>query len=218
MTLLRAGPAPADPARARSLPRRRTVPDMRLFAALLPPDAAVTALAEAVDPLHRLPGADRLRWTSRASWHITLAFYGEVDGDGVLDPLRERLARAAGRSRPMDLRVAGAGRFGGRALWAGIEGDRDALRRLAQAARAAGRRSGLDMAEGRAFRPHLTVARTRGRTASTDLRPYVEALGAFHGETWTATELALVHSRLPTSGVPGEQPHYTTIATWTLGG
>lgn len=191
---------------------------MRLFAALLPPDAAVTALAHAVAPLRALPDADRLRWTTQDSWHFTLAFYGEVDEAGTLPELRERLARAAARSGAPDLRVAGAGRFGGRALWAGAEGDRETLKRLAQAAQAAGRRSGITMEEGRAFRPHLTVARARGRTASVDLRPYVDALGAFHGEAWTATELALVHSRLPASGVPGEQPHYTTIAAWPLGG
>ncbi len=190
---------------------------MRLFAALLPPEAAVAALAEAVVPLRALPGAEGLRWTDRAGWHFTLAFYGEVDEDGTLPELRDRLARAAARSHPLALRVTGAGRFGGRALWAGAEGDRDGLKRLAQAAQAAGRRSGLDMEEGRPFRPHLTLARARGRTAAVDFRPYAEALAPFEGEGWTASELALVRSRLPASGVPGEQPHYETVAAWPLG-
>jgi 2'-5' RNA ligase len=92
------------------------------------------------------------------------------------------------------------------------------LKRLAQAAQAAGRRSGIDMEEGRPFRPHLTLARARGRRESVDLRPYVEALGAFQSRTWTATELSLVRSRLPGGGVPGEQPHYEPVAAWLLGG
>jgi 2'-5' RNA ligase len=195
---------------------------MRLFAALLPPGEAATALAGAVEPLLALPGADRLRWTLREGWHFTLAFYGEVDEDHTLPGLRERLARAAARSAPLDLRLSGAGRFGDRALWVGADGDRRALERLAQAAHAAGRRSGVAMEEGRAFRAHLTVARARGRgtagASATGLRPYVEALGGFEGEAWTARELTLVRSRLPASGVPGEQPHYESIAAWPLGG
>ncbi|MDT0378430.1 RNA 2',3'-cyclic phosphodiesterase [Streptomyces sp. DSM 42041] len=197
---------------------------MRLFAALLPPDPAVAALAGAVAPLHGLPGADRLRWTHREGWHFTLAFYGEVDAAHTLPDLRERLARAARRSSPLQLRLSGAGRFGDRALWVGADGDRRALERLAQAAQAAGRRSGVQSEAGRPFRAHLTLARSRGRArgpsdgAATDLRPYVEALGGFESDPWTAPELTLVHSRLPASGVPGEQPHYAPIAAWPLGG
>lgn len=73
-----------------------------------------------------MEGAGRLRWTDRANWHITLAFYGEVS-DAVLPSLEERLARAARRGRPLRLRIAGSGRFGDRALWAGIaDGEADA--------------------------------------------------------------------------------------------
>lgn len=195
---------------------------MRLFAAVLPPPEAVAALAEAVRPLHGLPGADGLRWTHREGWHFTLAFYGEVDEDRTLPDLRDRLARAAARSSPLELRMTGAGRFGDRALWAGAGGDIRALGRLAQAAHAAGRRSGVAMEEGRPFRAHLTIARTRGRHrgpsgGGTDLRPYAEALGAFESPPWTATELTLVRSRLPAGGVPGEQPHYESLAAWPLG-
>ncbi|EST39396.1 hypothetical protein N566_02175 [Streptomycetaceae bacterium MP113-05] len=198
---------------------------MRLFAAVLPPAEAVSALADAVRPLHDLPGADGLRWTHRDGWHLTLAFYGEVHEDRTLPGLRERLARAAARCGPLEMRLKGAGRFGDRALWAGADGDVRGLERLAQAARAAGRRSGIRMEAGRSFRAHLTIARTVGRhhgatagAATAGLRPYAEALGAFEGTPWTATELTLVHSRLPTGGIPGERPHYAAVAAWPLGG
>jgi 2'-5' RNA ligase len=232
---------------------------MRLFAALLPPARVLDGpgrLAEAVAQLRTMEGADRLRWTDRANWHITLAFYGEVP-DAALPGLRERLARAARRSRPMGLRIAGSGRFGDRALWAGIAdaeeetpgpaedtsgaadtgrgsgGGRDtggdgaaaaagppqappavALRRLAEAAEAAGRRMGLQKEE-RRFHAHLTVA--RAARGPVDLRPYAAALAGYRGEPWTARELALVRSNLPERGVPGEQPRYEQVTAWPLG-
>ncbi|GGO46137.1 RNA 2',3'-cyclic phosphodiesterase [Streptomyces daqingensis] len=234
---------------------------MRLFAALLPPADVLDGpgrLAEAVGQLHSMPGAGQLRWTDRANWHITLAFYGEVP-DAVLPSLEERLARAAGRARPLRLRIAGAGRFGDRALWAGLDDGEDdgeegdgsggapdhegvagrssrggtvaearpgrarpgvrpveAVRRLAAAAAAAGRRAGVELEDSRRFTPHLTVARPAKGTV--DLRPYAAALGAFRGRSWTADELALVRSNLPDSGVPGEQPRYEKVAAWPLGG
>ncbi|MCF6525473.1 RNA 2',3'-cyclic phosphodiesterase [Streptomyces sp. JJ36] len=189
---------------------------MRLFAALLPPAPAADELAAAVRALHALPGADRLRWTGQESWHLTLAFYGEVGGD-TLPELGERLARAAARARAPRLALTGAGRFGDRTLWTGADGDRTELHRLAQAAEAAGRRCGLRTEEGRRFHAHLTLARAR-RGRPVDLRPYVTALGGFAGGPWTAHELALVRSNPPAAGVPGAQPHYETVTAWPLPG
>lgn len=188
---------------------------MRLFAAVLPPSAVVEELDAVVRALRALPDADRLRWAPRESWHLTLAFYGEV-GEETLPELRERLARAAGRSRPLTLRLSGGGRFGDRALWAGPAGDLKPLRDLAQSAVAAGRRIGVPGDEDRRFRPHLTLARTRG--GRWDLRPYAAALEPFDGSEWRAGELTLVRSHLPHSGVPGEQPRYEPVASWPLGG
>lgn len=140
----------------------------------------------------------------------------------------------------MELRLSGGGRFGDRALWAGIAGaadeggddgrDADAggegrlpgvesLRRLAATAAAAGRRAGLEMEEPRRYRPHLTLARARPSAGRpVDLRPYVALLESLRGERWTAGELALVRSKLPDSGIPGEQPRYEQIAAWPLDG
>lgn len=177
--------------------------------------------------------AGGLRWTDRANWHITLAFYGEVDA-GLLDGLYQRLARAAGRGHPLRLRIAGGGRFGDRTLWAAVTGaapdadaaepegeaageqDGEALRRFAATTVAAGRRLGLGTDEPGRFHAHLTLARVRAHRL--DLRPFAAALKDFAGEPWTAGELALVRSNLPGSGVQGEQPRYEQVAGWPLGG
>ncbi|WP_155059003.1 RNA 2',3'-cyclic phosphodiesterase [Streptomyces blattellae] len=188
---------------------------MRLFAAVLPPDDVVRELAAEIDELRKLPGADRLRWTGRAGWHFTLAFYGEVDDD-LVPELSARLERAAHRGEPFPLAMRGGGQFGrGKALWVGAEGDVGALRRLADRAEAAARKAGVPMGEHRRYKAHLTVARSRD---AVDVRPYVESLERFTSRTWTVNELALIRSNLPKSGVPGEQPRYEVVARRPLAG
>ncbi|MEU5898001.1 MULTISPECIES: RNA 2',3'-cyclic phosphodiesterase [Streptomyces] len=187
---------------------------MRLFAAVLPPDAATAELATAARALKELPGADGLRWTARDSWHFTLAFMAEVD-DATVPDLTARLQRAAHRTPPFSLALHGGGHFGGRALWAGATGDVAALRLLAARADAAARKAGVTMEEHRHYRPHLTLARTRGEG---DLGPYADALGSFEGTAWTVRELTLVRSNLPRSGVAGERPRYEVVGRWVLGG
>ncbi|MGW2207932.1 RNA 2',3'-cyclic phosphodiesterase [Streptomyces sp. NPDC001781] len=188
---------------------------MRLFAAVLPPPGAAEELGRQVRALRRLAGSDTLRWTRPDGWHLTLAFYGEVPTETVPE-LERRLERAAVRSAPFPLALAGGGSFGrGGTLWAGASGDLAALGRLAERARAAGRRAGAGGEEHRHYRAHLTLARGRD---DTDLRPYADALTEFAGTAWTVGELVLVRSHLPASGVPGERPRYAPVARWALGG
>ena len=59
---------------------------MRLFAALLLPQDVVAHLDATVAPNRD----DVLRWTAMDSWHLTLAFYGQVDDRRVPD-LKARL-------------------------------------------------------------------------------------------------------------------------------
>ncbi|WP_329381222.1 RNA 2',3'-cyclic phosphodiesterase [Streptomyces sp. NBC_01351] len=193
---------------------------MRLFVAVLPPPAVVEELAQALEGLRD----DRLRWTAQAGWHFTLAFLGEVR-DEVLPELHTRLARAAHRTAPFTLRLHGAGHFGDRALWIGAAGDLDALRMLSERADAAARRAGVPMGQHHRYTPHLTLGRSRDikrdhpeQGGGDGLRPYLEALAPYEGTAWPVTELSLVRSNLPTSGVPGEQPRYETVAAWPLEG
>ncbi|WP_093800336.1 RNA 2',3'-cyclic phosphodiesterase [Streptomyces sp. Wb2n-11] len=188
---------------------------MRLFAAVLPPTEAVDELAVAVDRLRALPGAGDLRWTGRDGWHFTLAFLGEVDEE-LLPAVEDRFGRAAARQDPFPLRLHGGGRFGQRALWAGAAGGLDAMRLLADRADAAARRAGVAMDEHRAYKAHLTIARSRATGPAADLRPYVEALAPFEGTAWTVGELALVRSNLPVHGVPGARPRYERVRVWPL--
>ncbi|MGW0927145.1 RNA 2',3'-cyclic phosphodiesterase [Streptomyces sp. NPDC002644] len=189
---------------------------MRLFAAVLPPQDVIQDLAEAVAPLRELPAGRDLRWTTPRNWHLTLAFYGEVDEER-LPALRERLARAAAHTGPFALALGGAGQFGrGRAVWAGVRGDVRDLRFLASRTEAAARKAGVGMEDHRRYRPHLSLARSGRGSAPPDVRPLLDALDGYRGRSWTVDELALVRSRLPRSGIPGEQPRYETVARWPL--
>lgn len=180
---------------------------MRLFVALVPSAHALAELDAAVGER----AADGVRWGRPDQWHLTLAFLGEVD-DRARTGLCERLARAAARHPPPTLALAGGGHFGGRVLWAGVDGDKAGLRRLAESVRAAARRCGLPV-EQRPYRPHLTLARAR---PGADLAPLAARLAGFAGAPWTAEELHLVRSRLG-AGPDGTARH-ETVATWRLTG
>ena len=182
---------------------------MRLFVALVPPADALAELAAAVAALPETP---RLRWTRPEQWHVTLAFLAEVD-DRTRAALVPRLERVAHRHPSPTLALAGGGRFGGQLLWTRVDGDRMALRRLADSVRAAARRCGLPT-DPRPYRPHLTLGRA-GRPAP-DLAPLATALNGFAGGAWSASDLHLVRSVLGAG--PGGTARHETVASWPFTG
>ena len=186
---------------------------MRLFVAIAPPPAVLEELEGTVAPLR--PAWPALRWTGREAWHVTLAFLGEV-GEDTATALGPRLERAAHRHPGLSLSFGAGGAFPAprraQVFWTGIHGDRRALEALARSVAAGARRAGAPSAdEGRRFRPHLTLARCR---APADVGPLVEALAGYAGAPWTAGEIHLIRSHLPTEA--GGQPRYEVAGTWPL--
>ncbi|MFD0348807.1 RNA 2',3'-cyclic phosphodiesterase [Kitasatospora aburaviensis] len=166
---------------------------MRLFVAVVPPVEALQGLSDAVAPVRGLPGADRLRWTTVEGWHLTLAFLGEVPAER-LPELEAGLAGVAEVHAVHRLRISGAGRFGDRVLWAGVDGQTWALRRLAEAvgevtAEVAGATDAYN------FHPHLTLARA-GSTGATGGR-----CCGWRRRSWTAWR-----RRWPTTGGRSGRP------------
>lgn len=180
---------------------------MRLFVAAVPPPVVLDHLADAVRPVTD----DVLRWTDVAAWHITLAFYGEVE-ETKLAEVSARVGRAARRRPPATIRLTGAGRFGAGVLWVGVVGDVALLRRCAQSMTAVGRRIGAEPDHAR-FRPHVTLARSRG---PVDLRPYVEGLASYTGPEWSVAEVTLLRSHLGTEA--GVGPRYEALGRFPLTG
>jgi 2'-5' RNA ligase len=184
----------------------------RLFVAVTPPAEVVDALGAAV--ARARPAAPALRWVDLARSHLTLAFLGSVD-DAVRAALAERLGHVAARHPPVDVRLAGPGRFGDRVVWAGVAGD---LAPLAAGVRRAAQRAGVAGVDLKPLRPHLTLAhaRTAGGTEQrglpVDLRPVVAALGGLPPLAWTVTGFDLM------SSVLGPRPVYAVEASWRLTG
>ncbi|WP_250283090.1 RNA 2',3'-cyclic phosphodiesterase [Frankia sp. CiP1_Cm_nod2] len=201
----------------------------RMFVALLPPRDVLRPLVSAVERLRAgRPGpAVGLRWAPPESWHITLAFLGEVPA-GVRPALARELARVAAEHPPAAVVISGGGRFGSRVLFAAV--DERPLAPLARAVAQAARQAGADGLDPREWRGHLTLAthrpsphrpspHRRGRYAGTpapagqpDLAVLADSLAGVSARPWTATGFALMSSGSP----PG--PPYATTATWPLAG
>jgi 2'-5' RNA ligase len=131
---------------------------MRLFAALPLPGAVAASLQEAVSGL-RASGWP-VRWVARDDWHVTLAFFGEVDTtraaslDAVLDDAVR--ATAPVTLEPVAVRpVPGGARA--RMLWLEL-GSEPAVELLAHRIARGASAVGVGT-EGAAFRPHVTLGR-----------------------------------------------------------
>lgn len=209
---------------------------MRVFAGLWPtPDvrahlASSLAAVTGVDP-EQVPGrADSaaIRWTAAENWHVTLAFYGDL-GDGRVEVLAESLSEVAARVRSFDLRLAGAGVFAHRTLWAGVAGDLEGVRALVVGCREAGEAVGARHDDRVRSRPHLTLGRVApprgpgerrrgGRNGTPDPgvgEVLVHALAVYRGPQWRVDEVVLTESR-PGEGRAGG-PLYRPLARWSLG-
>lgn len=198
---------------------------MRLFTAVVPPPNVLDHLELAIDGVPASP-----RWVPRENLHITLAFYADLP-EGTVPELREDLAAVARKHGPVDLRLRGAGSFGARVLWIGVDGATDALKDLATDCLAASPREVPD--DVKPHRAHVTVARARagqvrpprgrdrwGRRGAGEprsaLEPAAQALSVYAGPGWTADSFALVES-YPGEGAQGG-PRYEVVETWSLGG
>lgn len=126
----------------------------RLFAAIeIPPE-----IGEELQLISKkVSGAS---WRPVENYHITLAFFGEVDGREA-SALDDELG--AFEAPQMRLRLKSTGWFGAsepNSLWAGVE-KHEGLNALASKCARVGKRIGLQM-EKRAYRPHVTLAYCKG--------------------------------------------------------
>ena len=192
----------------------------RLFVAINPSTEAVTHLGALVDTLEvsraNAPGHST-RLTRRDSWHITVAFLGDVPTERVSAGVEAMRVSARG-CPPLRLAFAGGGRFGkGRSaiLWAGLDGDVSELRRLGGGLRRNLRRARLSV-DPKPLRPHLTISRPGERVTWEQVARDVETLAAYTGPEWTVDTLHLMVSETQRTET-GPKPRYTSIAATPLG-
>ncbi|MFE6710951.1 RNA 2',3'-cyclic phosphodiesterase [Streptomyces sp. NPDC057695] len=181
---------------------------VRVFIALAPPDEAKDELERALGPAY--DAYPRMRWNRVEDWHITLAFLGELPAAAV-PPLRTPLADLAASRGPVELSLRGGGHFDERVLWSGIDGDLDALHRLAADVRGVVTACGIPF-EDRPLRPHLTLARARRDDPSSTVA-LAAGLTGFAGRSWPAERLHLVGSDFGRGPGP---IRYRDIESWAF--
>ncbi len=160
-----------------------------LFYALWPDDAVREALAQLQSRLHG-------RLTRPLNLHLTLAFLGPQP-EALQPLLRSILARL--HFGPLNLEIDHLGHFAGnRIAWAGMHSVPLTLIQLHRTLTNELNRKGIDSDSGRAFRPHVTLAR------NADAPPEQ----AFAPIRWRADQIVLAQSPSP-----GGQPLYRVLAT-----
>ncbi len=174
----------------------------RLFIAIRPPEQVRDLLVDAMDD-----SAD-FRWLIDEQLHLTLRFAGEVDR-----PVAEDLAVALARIDfdSFQIRIKGVGRFEQRnagALWAGVE-PKILLAALAAKVERACQSVGLDP-ERRAFHPHITLARWRGRR-TREIQRFLERHATLSSDPFGVDCFILFESRLSRHGA-----HYEEVVAFPL--
>lgn len=175
----------------------------RLFVAIRPPEDIRDLLIDAMDD-----SAD-FRWQGEEQLHLTLRFIGEVER-----PTADDLADALGgiRSGRLELRIAGVGRFEQRnagALWAAVE-PKPPLAALAAKIERVCQSVGLEP-ERRAFHPHITLARWKGRR-TREVHDFLDRRRDLSSEPFTVDAFILFESRLSRHGA-----HHEEVARYQLG-
>ncbi|MFM2422873.1 MAG: 2,3-cyclic phosphodiesterase [Pseudomonadota bacterium] len=165
----------------------------RLFSAVqLPPEVAARL------SLLRAP-IDGARWVPVENLHLTLRFFGDVEGRMAREIAAELEDVAA---LPFELEISGCGAFGGRlptTIFASLKPSAELLA-LQRAHERVARTLGLPR-EQHAFHPHITLARSRGTSPDAVAR-FLEAHGGFRLPAFTVDGFALLSSRPHTGGGP----------------
>jgi len=178
----------------------------RLFVGLRPPPAIRNQL------IATMGGIAGARWQDDDQLHLTVRFIGDVDSR-MADDIAAALGQLHGD--PIAVALAGIGKFDhhGRtdALWAAVR-PHDALAALHRMVDHAIVRCGLP-AEGRAYLPHITLARL---PRSLGFGPEIDAFLARHAGL-ASPPFAFEHLTLFESTLGSDGARYDAIERWRLG-
>jgi len=178
---------------------------VRAFVAVFPPPEVRAALARAA---RGLPVTGKIRLTPPANVHLTLKFLGDVPREDLAG-VAEALESLRERHEPFEAGISGFGAFPSpkkaRVLWAGVGEGADGLRALARDVEESLEPLGFGR-EGRAYVPHLTLGRARGRPAALEVPEATPPVPGFH-----VRAVELVESVLGGAGA-----RYSTLAAYPL--
>jgi 2'-5' RNA ligase len=185
---------------------------LRAFIAL-PIPQPVTAFLQQVQGRLQSQQLD-CRWPAAANIHLTLMFLGNIEATLAAD-IAARMNRITQRHPSFLLRAAGAGVFPNprraRVLWVGLTGDIDRLRHL-QADLESGLSAEGFKQEKRAFRPHLTIGRTRRRINARTIETALAPLRDLASDSFQVDQMVLYQSILKPAGAEYRRLHSARLA------
>ena len=177
------------------------------------------ARQQLIDAVERVKGEvpDGIQWADPSGMHLTLKFLGNIAATGVT-PLLECVEGFSRLHQPFGLHLTGLGMFPNRraprVLWAGVDGELEALSSLQQTAERAITGLGYPPEE-RAFRPHITLGRPRRSVSDAHRARIGEVLLATTDPQpvpWIVESVEVMRSELHPSGA-----RYTVLGSSDLG-
>lgn len=172
----------------------------RLFLAVELPPPMHTALDRLIKKL--TPRALSAKWVSEKNAHLTLEFLGDFSEE-KLAALHEAMEQVSKRHCSFGLHLLGGGSFGApqspRVLWVNVQGDTQALHALQVDVQNALKALG-HVPEKRAFRPHLTLARSKSPQGDPSFLKCEKDLQACDLGTLNVTSFVLFQSELKPEG------------------
>jgi 2'-5' RNA ligase len=186
---------------------------VRLFLALELDLRERRAIREATAPMRE--AASEASWVSENNLHLSIKFFGEQP-DTTPAALTAVLAPVGAAHQPFDLRVSGLGAFPNlrapRVVWMGVQQD-PRLELVHHDVEATCAANGYPL-DGRAFRPHITLARVRAPLPLAKARALALAARAVvYKGVQQVHALSLIESTLGPGG-----PRYTKVSSIPLGG
>jgi 2'-5' RNA ligase len=189
---------------------------IRCFIAIELPEEIKAALSRLQAQL-KSGAQSSVKWVNPYSIHLTLKFLGNVNAD-MMSQITEAIAEAARGVSPLHLEIKGLGVFPNlrrvQVVWVGISGDLEKLLQLQKGIESRLAELGFTP-EGRAFTPHLTLARVREQASAEERQKLGELIAStkFEAEyTFPVEAVSLIRSQLTREGAI-----YSKISSVELG-
>lgn len=176
-------------------------PRWRLFCAIELPAAVSERAAAHIENLRAHAPNVSASWDRPEKFHLTLKFIGEVELPRV-GALEQAMQEAADDATAFRISIEGTGSFPPkgvpRVLWLGVMDNEGGLARLLKRLEDACAERAFPR-EGRAFRPHLTIARLRAPAGARSLAARHHET-TFVTEAFRVSEIVLMRSELAAGG------------------
>jgi 2'-5' RNA ligase len=172
----------------------------RAFIAIDLPESIKSFLSDVQEALKTY--GFRVKWVRPQNIHLTLKFLGDT-ATADTDKISEAMTLATRNCPIVSLKAKGVGVFPNarrpRVIWAGLNGQVEALANLQQTLDALLADLGFAR-DTRAFKSHLTLGRVKGKIASDRMKAAIDKLKEFESESFETNQIILFKSELRPTG------------------